>query len=96
MPAHPSTLPVSGPHLKLAALFGIACALATLALMPYMKVLTPPERRWSSSLAFSAASTVKSARRAKGGTDSTDLARSAAVTGVVFMGEPPDRTALLV
>ena len=41
MPAHPSTLPVSGPHLKLAALFGIAGALATLALMPYMMVLTP-------------------------------------------------------
>jgi hypothetical protein len=41
MPAHPSTLPVSGPHLKLAALFGIAGALATLALMPYVMALTP-------------------------------------------------------
>lgn len=41
MPAHPSTLPVSGPHLKLAALFGIAGALAALALMPYVMALTP-------------------------------------------------------
>lgn len=41
MPAQPSTLPVSGPHLKLAALFGLAGALATLALMPYVMALTP-------------------------------------------------------
>jgi len=39
--ASPSTLPVSGPHLKLAALFGVAGALATLALMPYAMALTP-------------------------------------------------------
>jgi hypothetical protein len=41
MSANPSTLPVSGPHLKLAALFGVAGALATLALMPYAMALTP-------------------------------------------------------
>ncbi|EIM04651.1 CPBP family glutamic-type intramembrane protease [Rhodanobacter denitrificans] len=41
MPVQPPTLPVSGPHLKLAALFGIAGALATLALMPYAMALTP-------------------------------------------------------
>lgn len=41
--ANPSTLPVNGPHLKLAALLGIAGALATLALMPYMVALTPQQ-----------------------------------------------------
>lgn len=41
MSANPSILPVNGSHLKLAALFGIAGALATLALMPYMMALTP-------------------------------------------------------
>ena len=41
MSANPSTLPVSGPHLKLAAVFGVAGALATLALMPYAMALTP-------------------------------------------------------
>ncbi|KZC19543.1 MULTISPECIES: CPBP family glutamic-type intramembrane protease [Rhodanobacter] len=41
MPVQPPTLPVSGPNLKLAALFGIAGALATLALMPYAMALTP-------------------------------------------------------
>ncbi len=41
MSANPSTLPVSGPHLKLAAMFGIAGALAALALMPYVMALTP-------------------------------------------------------
>lgn len=40
MRAHP---PVSGPHLKLAALLGLAGALATLALMPYVMVLTPQQ-----------------------------------------------------
>ncbi|KZC37968.1 MULTISPECIES: CPBP family glutamic-type intramembrane protease [Rhodanobacter] len=40
MPAHP---PVSGPHLKLAALLGLAGALATLALMPYAMVLMPQQ-----------------------------------------------------
>jgi hypothetical protein len=41
MPANPSILPISRPHLKLAALLGLAGALATLALMPYVMVLTP-------------------------------------------------------
>ena len=40
MPAYP---PVSGPHLKLAALLGLAGALATLALMPYAMVLMPQQ-----------------------------------------------------
>lgn len=43
MPANPSVLPVDRPHLKLAMLFGLAGALATLALMPYLTVLMPQQ-----------------------------------------------------
>jgi len=41
MPASPPALPVKGPHLKLAVLFGVAGTLATLAVMPYLLALLP-------------------------------------------------------
>lgn len=41
MTAQPPLLPVHGPHLKLAALLGLAGVLATLALMPYLVALLP-------------------------------------------------------
>lgn len=42
MPANPPpALPVKGPHLKLAALLGVASLLATLALWPYLLALMP-------------------------------------------------------
>ena len=43
MSTHPTNPSASGPHLKLAALFGIAGALATLALMPYLLALVPTQ-----------------------------------------------------
>jgi hypothetical protein len=41
MSSNPFALSVSSPHLKLAAWLGVACALATLALMPYVMAQTP-------------------------------------------------------
>ena len=43
MSTHPTNPSASGPHLKLAALFGVAGALATLALMPYLLALVPTQ-----------------------------------------------------
>lgn len=43
MSANPSTRPANGPHLKVAALLGIAGALAALALMPYVLMLMPQQ-----------------------------------------------------